>query len=399
MKVVIAQDVKENGLWDQDYWPNQTQAIVQSALATTPVKPNLSILELIERYHSRNNGRHALKTSYEYEKMQRRFLAWISAKKNNDRYPLRDVMRGDIAEFIDELQKENVSLQTIQKKYLAALNGLFDYGQSAGEYPAGELPTRNHKIYTSRDKKKSALKDGWKHFSDEDLSLIFNPTNYLARAKPDDYWLPLLGLFTGGRISELCQLKPHNIRQIEGIWSIDINEDDKDQSVKTEAGIRLIPIHPKLIELGFLDYVEDAKAYGGTIFPFLNLDAFNNYSKAPSRRFGEYLHKLTITDDRKVFHSFRFTANNRLKENGVGEESRCQFVGHEHDTVNSERYSDKHGIRFLLDSVAIHLTFSCVKFDELAYPRELMKERLCLLMKKKEKFLAHKAAKETRSKS
>jgi hypothetical protein len=33
MKVVIAQDVKENGLWDQDYWPNQTQAIVQSALA------------------------------------------------------------------------------------------------------------------------------------------------------------------------------------------------------------------------------------------------------------------------------------------------------------------------------------------------------------------------------
>jgi hypothetical protein len=128
MKVVIAQDVKESGLGGSDYWPNQTQTIVQSALATTPVKPNSSILELIERYHSRNNGRHALKTLYEYEKMQRRFFGWVSAKYNNDQHPLRDVMRGDIAEFIDELQKENVSLQTIQKKYLAALNGLFVLG-------------------------------------------------------------------------------------------------------------------------------------------------------------------------------------------------------------------------------------------------------------------------------
>jgi hypothetical protein len=38
--------------------------------------------------------------------------------------------------------------------------------------------------------------------------------------------------------------------------------EDEDKSVKSAAAIRVIPVHPQLIELGLLDYLLDVKALG-----------------------------------------------------------------------------------------------------------------------------------------
>ncbi|WP_459190578.1 hypothetical protein [Ralstonia pseudosolanacearum] len=76
---------------------------------------------------------------------------------------------------------------------------------------------------------------------------------------------------------------------------------------------------------------------------------------------------LNIKDPQKVFHSFRSTSNNRLKQKGVSEESRCQFVGHEHDTVNSAIYSDPHNLQFLLDNVASKRDYPALDFKALKY--------------------------------
>ncbi len=396
-KTFIQENAKtpENYDWfDKAY--SQKRDIVQGVIAANTDRPGASIEELIERYQSRHAGRLAKKTMYEYENMQRKFAAWLKSGKGNGQVTLNRVGRPEIASFIDVLKGEGVTLQTIQKKYLASLNGLFEFAQTTGDYPAGDLPTKNHKIYTRRDQKKSKLKSGWKPFTNEDLSLIFNPESLLARDKPCDYWLPMLGIHTGGRISELCQLKPDNIRQVDGIWAIDINEEDEDQSVKTAAGIRIIPLHPQLVELGFLDYVKDARQYGGTIFPYMTPDRFNHYGKTPGRRFGEYLNSVGITDKKKVFHSFRSTSNDRLKQNGVPEESRCQFIGHEHDTVNSKTYSEKHGVKYLRDNVAVHLNFDHLDFSHLHYPRERMKENLDHLMNKAIRDSDHKKARALR---
>lgn len=371
-------------------------AIVEDVIAVNTGNSSAYIDELIDRYQIRHQDRLSKKAMYEYGNMQRKFAAWLKSRSGTDHIPLNRVGRPEIASFIDVLNSGGTKLQTIQKKYLAALNGLFEFAQTAGEYPAGDLPTKNHKIYTRRDQKKTKSKSGWKPFSNDDLSLIFNAGNLLALDKPCDYWLPLLGLFTGGRLSELCQLKPANIRQINGIWAIDINEEDDDQSVKTVAGIRIIPLHPQLIDLGFLDYVEDVRQYGGTIFPYMKPDRFNHYGKTPGRRFGVYLDGLGISDRQKVFHSFRSTSNDRLKQNGVPEESRCQFIGHEHDTVNSKSYSEEYGVQFLYDNVAIHLTFDHLDFSHLHYPGIKMKEKLDHLMKKVKSNRDHKIARALR---
>ena len=46
-----------------------------------------------------------------------------------------------------------------------------------------------------------------------------------------------------------------NVQELDGIGTINPNTNSKDKSLKTEAGSRLVPIHPQLMELGFLDYV------------------------------------------------------------------------------------------------------------------------------------------------
>ncbi|CAE6872272.1 hypothetical protein [Paraburkholderia domus] len=97
-------------------------------------------------------------------------------------------------------------------------------------------------------------------------------------------------------------------------------------------------------------------------FPYLSRDEFGYYSKTPSRRFGEYLDGLEIRDRQKVFHSFRSTSNNCLKQSGVDEETRCQFIGHKHDTVNSRDYSDPHTLEYLLNNVARKLIYPNIDF-------------------------------------
>ena len=78
----------------------------------------------------------------------------------------------------------------------------------------------------------------------------------LAVNKPERYWVTLLSAYSGARLNEVCQLNVSDIQKTDGIWALNLNADSDDKSIKTEAGNRIIPLHPKLIDLGLLDYVK-----------------------------------------------------------------------------------------------------------------------------------------------
>ena len=63
------------------------------------------------------------------------------------------------------------------------------------------------------------------------------------------------------------------------IWAINLNADSMDKSIKTEAGNRIIPLHPKLIDLGLLDYVKQMKNQN-------HLKLFPNLKKLKSTGYG-----------------------------------------------------------------------------------------------------------------
>jgi integrase len=92
------------------------------------------------------------------------------------------------------------------------------------------------------------------HWSQEDLRRLFSPDNYNEQSRYRHtymFWLPILGLFTGARLEEICQLHLSDIYQADDIWVIDIN-DAVGKKVKTKSSRRLIPLHPILGDIGFI---------------------------------------------------------------------------------------------------------------------------------------------------
>jgi integrase len=352
---------------------------------TTPlskVEPigGATIDEAMERFRTRKKGDLDEKTLYEYGNYHRKFSEWVAVRKDNKNFPIKLVTRVDIADYIDELKLSGLSSRTIKDKYMSALNGLFDIAQTSGLCPEGVPPTRGHKIISQKKLNKLEDRNSYKPFINEELAKIFLPENLLKRPKPDDFWLPLLGLFTGGRSSELCQLFNTDIKKEGDIWSMSIN-DEEYKKLKTEAARRVIPIHPQLLALGFIDYVEDTKPFGVMLFPYLTADRFGKFNDTPGERFGKYLDSLDITDPLKVFHSFRKTSNNKLKQSNVAEETRCQFVGHVYETTNSSDYGEDHDLAYLLEHAAKKLVFDGIAFDKLAYTKGQFSKKLAHLCK------------------
>jgi integrase len=81
------------------------------------------------------------------------------------------------------------------------------------------------------------------------------------------FWLPMIGLFTGARVNEICQLNPQaDVLQDEksGIWYFNLTDESAgvgiEKSHKNNHSKHKVPIHSKLIECGFLDYLDKVKA-------------------------------------------------------------------------------------------------------------------------------------------
>ncbi len=133
-------------------------------------------------------------------------------------------------------------------------------------------------------------------------------------------WLPLIGLFTGARINEVCQLNPFtDIKQDQatGIWYFHFTDESETaegivKSIKTNSSHRIVPLHSKLLELGFLDYIDRVKAQGHKhIFP--EWTPINGKASAKvSKWFIRYLKDIGLRDDTdraklSGFHCFRHT--------------------------------------------------------------------------------------------
>jgi len=150
-------------------------------------------------------------------------------------------------------------------------------------------------------------------FDEADLARIFDPTLYETRKLPHTFWPPLVALFTGARCNEIAQLYLDDIvnddREHPERWRfmIRIGRGRTDQRLKNQFSNRSIPMHPQLIELGFLHYLDDVRSLGfERVFPSLRWTAAAGYGDTVSDMFSAYLRgKVKISAPRKVFHSFR----------------------------------------------------------------------------------------------
>jgi len=190
-------------------------------------------------------------------------------------------------------------------------------------------------------------------FTDEELRKIFSTKQYKAHKfkHPHYYWLPLLGLHTGARISELCQLELTDVRDEGGICVIDINATGPEKQLKSKAAKRLVPIHPKLLELGFLTFVEQVRTRGKMrLFPELRAGR-DGVGQSASLWFGRYRKPLGLYHQtpKKDFHSFRTTLIDTLKQKRLPQQEIAALVGHATDSITFGRYGKPYNPEVMLD--------------------------------------------------
>lgn len=306
--------------------------------------------------------------------------------------PITGIGKTEIKQFKNTCY-DDMSARTLDKK-LMVIHGLFEAAIKDGDYTEAN-PAAKQRIL----KKKQRKRDAWKELDAQELQAVFDPNSYLANnRKPHQHWGPLIGLLSAMRIEEICQLRLKNVVTELGVLQFVVEETEDDQSTKTEASERRVPVHQQLIDLGFVDYIKDVKELAGRealLFPYL-IKTKNGYSKTLSQHFGEYLGLLGIHHPKKVFHSLRKNANDCLKHNRVAEERRCQLLGQEHPSINSEIYSTPFSAKFLADEVMPFLTFPALDLAPLKYDAEIFRPRLQAEMTRRQRADAHAAARQER---
>ena len=208
-------------------------------------------------------------------------------------------------------------------------------------------------------------------YTRDELQRVFDGYIYKgkvpARSQPAPYqfWMPLLGIYTGARINELAQLYVRDIRREDGIWVFSILDDAEDKRVKSVNSRRIFPLHPMLERLGFIDYVRTMKKAGHVrIFPELPRSR-DGYGQVPSKWFGRYTKRYGIEPN---FHALRHTVATHLKRAGYQEKMVAEMLGHVRgETESFRRYGKAYGPAALLEmvsSIDFGLSLDHVDFDD-----------------------------------
>jgi integrase len=128
--------------------------------------------------------------------------------------------------------------------------------------------------------------------TENDYKLFFNSDHYVhgKHKKPSDFWIPLIGIFTGCRIEEIASLFKEDIYidKDTNFFVFDINENLAiKKRRKTENSTRCIPIHDQLKKLGLIDYVEKLPKKS-QLFPELKPNSDGRFSTTWGNAFNRY---------------------------------------------------------------------------------------------------------------
>lgn len=282
-----------------------------------------------------------------------------------------------IKELITSLEGRNdiprLKPHTVKNKSLAAISAVLGFAvreRILSDNVAQRIGVRKPKEH---EKEVKGL-----FFSSDRLQMVLNSPVFsegfrpLGGAGEAAFWVPLVCMFTGARLTEVCGLEIADIGCEMGIDYFFIRH-NKTRNLKSDSTIRKIPIHSKLLEWGFMDYLEaQRRAEQDRVFEKINAVG-SSISSAWSAWWSRYLRKkIGILDPRVNFHSFRHTVKRELLDKEVRESMVDAILGHSNGNV-SERYGrDEDGLSYSmlrLKPAVEALTYEHVNFSGLCLPK------------------------------
>ena len=266
---------------------------------------------------------------------------------------LNDLERTDLVIYRDTLTREGKSIKTVNK-YLEILSTVLKHASRLKWIQGNPGEGLGLKDNRRPDEMRRA-------FTVKEIKTIFEALQrdkkfFYEQGRHERYWLPLLGIYTGGRVNELAQLGIKDIIIEDGIPTIEITENgDDSKSVKTSNSRRKIPIHKDLLTLGFLVYVNNIKAQGNNmLFPAL-INGPNGYShyfvKHFSGKAGWLRKQLKDLEKGVAFHSFRHIFIDILKNAEISERLIEEIAGHRLTSMSLGRYGKPYKVDVRLKAI------------------------------------------------
>jgi hypothetical protein len=145
---------------------------------------------------------------------------------------------------------------------------------------------------------------------------------------------------------------------------------DTEKSVKTQAGKRLVPIHPELIRIGFMQYLEDVKAEKQRkLFPDWNADKFGYYSTILGKWFNRtFLTNLKLKKKKNCFYSLRHSVEDAFNNSGINETTRDLIMGHQRNDTQA-RYGSAHLLKGQSEEFRMHFRHDNLDLSHVQYER------------------------------
>ncbi len=161
--------------------------------------------------------------------------------------------------------------------------------------------------------------------------------------KDAKFWLPILALYQGARMDEIGAAFASEVRRDEetGIWGLDLTGRPVTgvRRVKNRESQRFVPLHPKAVALGFVDFALARPKAPRTMlfdgFDLATLGARRSVTHGYSQWFGRWIDHITargegaaLAPGKKDFHSFRHTFKRACRDAQISEEVHDALTGH-----------------------------------------------------------------------
>lgn len=236
-------------------------------------------------------------------------------------YTTKNFFKGKDLDFIINNNDDYEKLSNnVIHKYIIRVNQYFDY-----MYKLDYIVKIDFKIPNIDPKGKKR-----QNYTNEEIQKI---SDLMKNDTKENQFIASVATYMGMRLKEITQLKREDIIEIGDIYCISININD-DKTTKTDTSIRTIPIHPKLIELGFLDFVKSKN---------------DNLFDIDNRSFSTYFRRTykNLINENKTFYCLRHNFIDTLTQNNQKIEHIKAFVGHAQSDKTTFGYTNPLNVKLL----------------------------------------------------
>ncbi len=323
--------------------PEQELKTAQALLSTgsSPSAIGMDLTDLIDAYLTDTKNGVTPRTQTERRGALSAFLSLYDTIDHTSANGFSDTLKrlppgfkkDDIKELANQSHDRVLSPKTHNKYigFLSAFNTwLMRRGHLNKNYFSGLVVKKTTQSHKERDP-----------YEPEEIKLLLDGITDLSGFK---YWLPRLGLYTGCRLNELCQLYMDDVDEVDGILSLKIQEGNEGQHLKNLSSERIVPLHPDMAD----DFNEYLKTVDNVrVFPELTYTDKSYWGGLASKWFGRYRKTIGLN---KTFHSLRHTFASNLQANGVDSRIISELLGHA-QVGETARYTGKRPVGQLLDAI------------------------------------------------